>query len=158
MDKKGKSVIIFGLIVVLALTILAVIGIAHTNPQGKQTHQVGIETDSCQDARAGAEEQLADRGTINPRLLDNIVDKCGVECTIESDAAQEPVLVCGEECREIPPEISINEGACGDLAFIEETNLPQCCTEDRPDRIDCGPEAEWVVGFAISPGCFILNS
>jgi len=97
MDKKGKSAIIFVLIAVLALAIFAVVSIAHINPQGKQTHPVGIETESCQDAVAGAVEQLADRGTINPRLLDNIEDKCGVgECRIESDAAHEPVLVCGD--------------------------------------------------------------
>ena len=98
MDKKGKSSISVWLIVVLALATFAVIAIAHTNPQGKQTHSVGLDTESCQDAVAGAEEQLADRGTINPRLLDNIEDKCGVECSIESDAAHEPVLVCGETC------------------------------------------------------------
>ncbi|MEK6868828.1 MAG: hypothetical protein AABX74_01250 [Nanoarchaeota archaeon] len=96
MDKRGKSAIVFGLTVVIALTIFAVVGIAHLNPQGKQTHPVGLETESCQDALAGAEEQLADRGSINPRLLDNIEDKCGVECSIEFDAAHEPVLVCGE--------------------------------------------------------------
>ena len=96
MDKKGKSIIIFGLIAVLALAIFAVIGIAHINSQGKQTHPQGLDTESCQDAVAGAEEQLADRGTINPRLLDNIEDKCGVECRIEFDVAHEPVLVCGE--------------------------------------------------------------
>ncbi|MCH8003943.1 MAG: hypothetical protein IH934_04915 [Nanoarchaeota archaeon] len=97
MDKKGKSVIIFGLTVVLALTIFAVIGIAHLNPQGKQTHPQGLDTESCQDALTGAEEQLTDRGTINPRLLNNTEDKCGVgECRIEFDAANEPILVCGE--------------------------------------------------------------
>ena len=52
MDKKGKSAIIFGLIAVLALAIFAIGSIAHDNPQGKQTHQVGIGTDSCQDAVA----------------------------------------------------------------------------------------------------------
>ena len=71
---------------------------------------MGIETDSCQDAVAGAVEQLADRGSINPRLLDNIEDKCGVvectvnaagvlvcgNCSIEFDAAHEPHLVCPE--------------------------------------------------------------
>ena len=102
MDKKGKSVIILGLIAMLALTTFAVVSIAHINPQGKQTHLVGIETESCQDAYAGAEEQFQDRGDVNPRLLDNIKDKCGFEfdenCSIEFDAAREPVLVCGEAC------------------------------------------------------------
>ena len=102
MDKKGKSVIIFGLITVIALATFAVVSIAHINSQGKQTHPVGIETESCQDAYAGAEEQFQDRGEVNPRLLANIEDKCGFEfdenCSIEFDAAHEPVLVCGETC------------------------------------------------------------
>lgn len=81
----------------MVLTAFSVIGIAHINPQGKSTHPVGIETESCQDALAGAGEQLADRGDINPHLLANIEDKCGVVgCSIESDAAHEPTLVCGE--------------------------------------------------------------
>lgn len=87
MDKKGKSVIILGLIVMFALTTFAVVSIAHTNPQGKPTHPVGIETASCQDAYAGAEEQFQDRGKVNPRLLNNTKDKCGFEfdkdCSIE---------------------------------------------------------------------------
>jgi len=78
MDKKGKSVIIFGLIAVLAFAAFSVVGIAHENPQGKQTHEVGLETDSCQGALAGAEEQFNDRGKVNPRLLANIEDKCGI--------------------------------------------------------------------------------
>ena len=100
MDKKGKSAIIFGIVVALTLVAFVGVAVAHVNPQGKQTHPVGLETESCQSALAGAEEQLADRGTINPRLLDNIEDKCGVECSIGFDAAHEPVLVCeeAEEC------------------------------------------------------------
>jgi len=80
----------------MVLITFSVASIAHINPQGKSTHPVGIETESCRDAIAGAEEQLRDRGSINPRLLDNIEDKCGVECIIDFDAAHEPVLLCGE--------------------------------------------------------------
>lgn len=132
MDKKGKSAIIFGLIAVLALTIFAVVSIAHDNPQGKPTHPVGIETESCQDAVAGAEEQLADRGSINPRLLDNTEDKCGVEeCTVNAAG----VLVCGEascitrtECGErgvdwsvqpISEELCESRLACGIAATFD---------------------------------------
>ncbi len=97
MDKKGKSAIIFGLIVALALVAFVAVAVAHINPQGKQTHPVGLETESCQSALAGAEEQLADRGTVNPRLLDNIEDKCGVECSTELDERNKPTLVCEEE-------------------------------------------------------------
>ena len=97
MDKKRKSVIIFGLTAVLTLVFFAAMAIAHSNPQGKQTHSVGLETESCQDALAGAEEQLINRRSINPRLLDNIEDKCGVECSIEFDAAHQPHLVCRDD-------------------------------------------------------------
>jgi len=136
MDKKGKSVIIFGLIAVLALAILAVIGIAHTNPQGKQTHQVGIETESCQDAYAGAEEQLQDRGEVNPHLLDNIEDKCGFEfdenCSIEFDVANEPVLVCGETC--------ITRTECG----VRGGDVLPISEELCESRLACGIAAEFV--------------
>ena len=160
MDRKGKSAIIFGLVVALALVAFVTIVIAHINPQGEQTHPVGLETESCQDALAGGEEQLADTGTINSHLLDNIEDKCGVECRIESDAAQEPVLVCGEEapeCVEVSPE-EIHFGACTDLSLISELNIPQCCTLEGPGGIDCGADQEWVVGIAAFPTCYISNS
>ncbi len=161
MNKKGKSTIIFGLIAMLALATFAVVGIAHTNPQGKQTHPAGLETESCQDALAGAEEQLADRGSINPRLLDNTEDKCGVECSIEFDAAHEPVLVCGEEvpqCVEVDPR-TLFQGACTDVSFIEEANLPQCCGFEGPQGgIDCGANQEWVVGITAFSTCYIPSS
>ncbi|MBI2075837.1 MAG: hypothetical protein HYT72_01145 [Candidatus Aenigmarchaeota archaeon] len=162
MDRKGKSAIIFGLIVALGLVAFTTVAIAHINPQGKQTHPVGLDTESCQDAYAGAEEQLADRGTINPRLLANIEDKCGFEfdenCSIEFDAAHEPVLVCGEECVEVSPR-DVSFGSCTDISFIEETNLPQCCGFEGPQGgISCGADQEWVVGVAAFPTCYISNS
>ncbi|MBU2503541.1 MAG: hypothetical protein KJ879_00605 [Nanoarchaeota archaeon] len=161
MDKKGKSIIILGLITVLALTTFAVVAIAHINPQGKQTHPVGLETESCQGALAGAEEQLADRGIINPRLLDNIEDKCGVECSIEFDAAHEPVLVCEEEapqCVKVDPR-NLFQGACTDLSLISELHIPQCCGFEGPQGgINCGADQEWVVGISAFPTCYISNS
>ena len=244
MDKEGKSIIIFGLIAVLILVSFVTLSIAHTNPKGKQTHPVGLETESCQGALAGAEEQLADRGIINPRLLDNIEDKCGVECSIEfgewtqwfdrdnpsgtgdwetldalrienpgeicdnptqiecqtldgtdyTETGQdvtcsidtgliclnsentggcedynirvycesvEPTLVCGEEvpqCVKVNPR-NLFQGACTDISWIEETNLPQCCGFEGPQGgINCGADQEWVVGVAAFPTCYISNS
>ena len=141
LDKKGKSAIIFVLVAVLILIAFSIVSSAHTNPQGKQTHPVGLETESCQDALAGAEEQLADRGKVNPRLLANIEDKCGVE-----------------ECVEIERPFNINEGACARLSDITELNIPKCCTEETPGGISCGLDAEWVVGTPPEPLCFIPNS
>ena len=160
MDKKGKSAIIFGIVVALTLVAFVAVAVAHINPQGKQTHPVGLETESCQSALAGAEEQLADRGTINPRLLDNIEDKCGVECSIGFDAAHEPVLVCGEEapeCVDVSSE-EIHFGACTNISLIGELNIPQCCALEGPGGIDCGADQEWVVGIAAFPTCYISNS
>ncbi len=160
--------ITFGLIAALVMAAFAFAGVAaaHVNPQGKQTHPVGIETESCQDAYAGAEEQFQDRGAVNPRLLANIEDKCGFEfdenCSIEFDAAHEPVFVCGEEeprCVEVSQE-EIHSGACADLSFIQEANLPQCCfLEGQPSGdLLCGVEGEWVVGVAAFPVCYIPGS
>ena len=143
----------------LVVTAFSVIVIAHINPQGKQTHPVGIETESCQDAYAGAEEQFQDRGNVNPHLLDNVKDKCGFEfdenCSIEFDAAHEPVLVC--QCVEVDPR-DLFQGACTDLSLIGELNIPQCCTDTAPGGIDCGADQEWVVGVAAFPVCYISNS
>lgn len=157
-----KLRVILGIGAVLAAASFAVVVTAHTNPQGKQTHPVGLETESCQSALAGAEEQLADRGTINPRLLANVEDKCGVECSIEFDAAHEPVLVCGEEapqCVEVTQE-EVHSGACGTLSLIGELNLPQCCSLEGGPSGDllCGAEGEWVVGVAAFPVCYIPGS
>jgi len=62
------------------------------------------------------------------------------------------------ECHEIPPEISINEGACLDISAIDEIGIPQCCTTETPRGIDCGVDQEWVVGVAAFPVCYILGS
>ena len=159
-----KLRIIFGLITVLVVATFAVVVTAHINPQGKQTHPVGIETKSCQDAYAGAKEQFQDRGKVNPRLLTNIEDKCEFEfdenCSIEFDAAREPALVCGEEaprCVEVSLE-EIHFGACTDSSLIDELNIPQCCTLEGPGGINCGADQEWVVGVAAFPTCYIPGS
>jgi len=67
---------------------------------------------------------------------------------------------CGLEtqCVEIPPDTSIHSGACADISWIDEVNLPQCCTKESPRGIDCGAEAEWVVGVAAFPVCYIPGS
>jgi len=161
-----KLRVILGLTAMLVVATLAGVVTAHVNPQGKQTHPVGIETESCQDAYAGAEEQFQDRGEVNPRSLANIEDKCGFEfdenCSIEFDAAREPVLVCGEEalqCVEVSQE-EIHSGACTNLSFIKEANLPQCCSlEGQPSGdLICGADQEWVVGVAAFPTCYIPGS
>jgi hypothetical protein len=73
---------------------------------------------------------------------------------------EEILLSCGLglKCQEIPRDISIDSGACTDASWINEANLPQCCTEDAPRGIDCGVDREWVVGVAAFPVCYIPNS
>ncbi len=70
------------------------------------------------------------------------------------------LLSCGlrSECVEIPPDMSVDSGACGNVALIGELHLPQCCTTERPRGIDCGVDAEWVVGVAAFPVCYIPHS
>lgn len=71
------------------------------------------------------------------------------------------LLSCGlvePTCREIPRGTSINDGACANIPFIGELlNLPQCCTVEKPS-VDCGVNAEWVVGVAAFPVCYIPGS
>lgn len=54
----------------------------------------------------------------------------------------------------------VHSGACKDLSWVNETNLPQCCSlEGMPsgDQL-CGADAEWVVGVAALPTCYIPSS
>lgn len=66
---------------------------------------------------------------------------------------------CGLEaqhCVEVPAE-DVRSGACTALPFTGELlGLPQCCIVTAP--IDCGVDAEWVVGIAAVPTCYIPNS
>ena len=66
---------------------------------------------------------------------------------------EEPVPHCVEVTQE-----EINSGACTDLSLIDELNIPQCCTLEGPGGIDCGADAEWVVGVAAFPTCYIPGS
>ena len=78
-----------------------------------------------------------------------------------SPFTEEEILAsCGlsaPHCVEVSPE-DVRSGACADLSFIKETNLPQCCTLEGPGGIDCGADAEWVVGVAAFPTCYIPGS
>jgi len=67
---------------------------------------------------------------------------------------------CGlePECIELPPDIPVDSGACTDVSLIGEMNLPQCCTVETPRGIDCGIDAEWVVGVAAFPVCYLPHS
>lgn len=62
------------------------------------------------------------------------------------------------DCTEIPHGISINDGACLDISAIDEIGIPQCCTTETPRGVDCGADAEWVVGVTALPVCFISGS
>ena len=68
---------------------------------------------------------------------------------------EEPVPHCVEVTQE-----EIHSGACTDLSFIQETNLPQCCSlEGQPSGdLICGADQEWVVGVAAFPTCYIPGS
>ena len=67
---------------------------------------------------------------------------------------EEPVPHCVEVS-----EREVQSGACTDLSFIQEANLPQCCSLEGPvGGLSCGDEAEWVVGVAAFPTCYIPGS
>jgi len=157
MNKKGKSAVIFGLIVALGLVAFMTATIAHTNPQGKQTHPVGIETESCQDAYAGAEEQLQDRGEVNLRLLANIEDKCGFEfdedCSIEF----------GEWTQWFDRDNPSGTGDWETLNSLRNENPGEIC--DNPTQIECQTldgadytETGQAVNCDIDTGLICLNS
>ncbi|MEK7516387.1 MAG: hypothetical protein AAB562_02215 [Patescibacteria group bacterium] len=78
--------------------------------------------------------------------------------------SEEEILTsCGlavSHCVEIPADAPLDSGVCTDTSFIEEANLPQCCGIEGPllHGVDCGAGAEWVVGVAAFPVCYIPNS
>ncbi|MFY9457511.1 MAG: hypothetical protein WAP23_01085 [Candidatus Spechtbacterales bacterium] len=65
----------------------------------------------------------------------------------------------GPRCVEVSAE-DLHSGACGDLSFIKEANLPQCCALEGGPSGDllCGANAEWTVGVAAFPVCYVPNS
>ena len=84
----------------------------------------------------------------------------GMNELASSSFTQEEILAsCGiaPRCVEVTPE-QIHLGACTDTSLIGELNLPQCCTLEGPGGIDCGADAEWVVGVAAFPTCYIPGS
>ena len=75
-----------------------------------------------------------------------ILASCGLEPT-------------GPECVTVTPE-QVHLGACGTLSLIGALNLPQCCSLEGGPSGDllCGADAEWVVGIAAVPSCYIPGS
>ena len=75
---------------------------------------------------------------------------------------EEILASCGlsaPHCVEVTPE-QVHSGACADLSFIKESNLPQCCSLEGGPSGDllCGVDAEWTVGVAAFPTCYVPSS
>src|SRR3989344_4658391 len=124
-----KLRVILGLTAMLVVAAFTVVVTAHTNPQGKQTHPVGLETKSCQDEYAGAEKQFQDRGEDAPQ--------CSVvsQEEIHSGACTDLSFIQGTT---LPQCCSLEGQPSGDLI--------------------CGADQEWVVGVAAFPTCYIPGS
>jgi len=175
-DKNIQNLLIILLFIVVigtGLVYLVQSGIINAASFGfeKNTQErKSADAESVAECRLSCEEMLAGWLEMNPdsknytRQQEKIAAKAA-QCLAMNTLAGSPfsdediLLSCGleVECVEFPLHTSIDNGDCGTIAFIEERNLPQCCTEDRP-RINCEADAEWVVGFATGPGCFIPNS
>lgn len=120
---------------------------------------------SCQDMLAGWLEMNPDSPN-HTRQKEKIEAKA-LQCLGMNELAgfpfnEEQILAsCGlaaPRCVEVSPE-QIHFGACADISFIKEANLPQCCSTEGPlHGIDCGAGAEWVVGVAAFPTCYVPGS
>ncbi|MBS3071290.1 hypothetical protein J4407_03250 [Candidatus Pacearchaeota archaeon] len=134
MNKKGKSTIIFGLIVVLVLVTFAAVTVLAFHPGQNKNGEVpqGPHQTACDNQ-----------------------GRQGINIAIENGG----MVHCGEvpQCVEVSPE-EIHFGACTDISLIGELNILQCCTLEGPGGIDCGANQEWVVGVAAFPTCYISNS
>lgn len=119
---------------------------------------------SCQDMLAGWFEMNPDSPnyTRQGEKIEAKAQQCLAMNTLAgSPFSEEEILAsCGltaPHCVEVSPE-EIHFGACADISLIGELNLPQCCTQEGPGGIDCGADAEWVVGVAAVPTCYISGS
>ena len=122
---------------------------------------------SCQDMLAGWQE-------MNPNSPNYIRQKEKIAAKAEqclamnelagSPYSEEKILAsCGLEeprCVEIPDgPLAPISGACTDTSAIKELGLPQCCSVEGGIHGEyCGADAEWVVGVAAYPVCYVLNS
>lgn len=134
-------------------------------------HRKNADTEGVLGCMTSCQEMLAGWLEMNPdsnnyaRQQEKIAAKAE-QCLAMNELAGFPIyeeeilFSCGlkSECYEIPPEISIDEGACLDISSIDEIGIPQCCTTETPRGIDCGVEQEWVVGVAAFPVCYISGS
>ena len=76
---------------------------------------------------------------------------------------EEILSSCGlsaPSCVAVTPEQIHSFGICTDLSLIQESNLPQCCALEGGPSGDllCGADAEWTVGVAAFPVCYIPGS
>lgn len=120
---------------------------------------------SCEDMLSGWLEMNPDSKNYT-RQQEKIIAKAE-QCLAMNELAGSPyseekiLASCGlsaPRCVEISPR-DISLGSCTDTSWIGETNLPQCCGIEGPQGgIDCGAEAEWVVGVAAFPTCYIPGS
>ena len=118
---------------------------------------------SCSDMLAGWLEMNPDSKnyTRQQKKIEAKAQQClGMNELAGSPFTEEEILSsCGiaPRCVEVTPE-QVHSGACGSISLIGELNLPQCCTLEGPGGLDCGADAEWVVGIAASPTCYIPGS
>ena len=133
-------------------------------------HRKSADTESVLGCMASCHEMFAGWLEMNPdspnytRQGEKIEAKAQ-QCLSMNELAgfpfsEEEILAnCGiaPRCVEVTPE-QIHFGACTDTSLIGELNLPQCCTSEGPGGIDCGADAEWVVGVAAVPTCYIPGS
>ncbi len=121
---------------------------------------------SCQDMLAGWLEMNPNSPNYT-RQQEKIVAK-SEQCLAMNKLAgfpysEEEILAsCGltaPSCAEVSAE-DLHSGACADLSFIKEANLPQCCSLEGGPSGDllCGANAEWTVGVAAFPTCYVPNS
>ena len=136
-------------------------------------HRQSADTESVTGCMQSCEDMLAGWLEMNPnspnytRQQEKITAK-SEQCLAMNELAgfpygEEEILAsCGlsaPHCVEVTPE-EVHSGACADLSSIKELNLPQCCALEGGPSGDllCGVDAEWTVGVAAFPVCYIPSS
>ncbi len=121
---------------------------------------------SCQDMLAGWLEM--NQNSPNYTRQQKKIAAKSEQCLAMNELAgfpygkEEILASCGlsaPRCVEISSE-NVHAGACANTALIKELNLPKCCALEGGPSNDalCGADAEWTVGVAAFPVCYVSNS
>lgn len=169
----NKSLLIIALAISLGLVYFAQAIPASGNSFGFEKNidaRKGADAESVAGCMQSCKDMLAGLLEMNPnspnytRQQEKIQAKAQ-QCIAMNTLAGSPFTEAEilASCGLAPRCVAVDEGTllhgvCTPLATIGELGLPQCCTVTAPGGVNCGADAEWVVGVAAFPVCYVPGS